>query len=202
MLTAKKMYENQLPDFVSEYLHEKKVNAEDRAVHVLCEYVGNDLHRLANEIDKIVISLPPGGVITADLVMAQVGVSKEYNIFELQKAILKGDTVLANKIVNYFSGNTRKNPIIPVVAFLFSFFSKLLLASQVADKSEKGVASELKVSPYAARDYTMALSRYPQLKIITSISALKDADMKLKGVNTGSADHGQILRELVWRLMN
>jgi len=202
MLTAKKMYENQLPDFVSDYLAEKKVKADDRAVHVLCEFVGNDLHRLTNEIDKIIISLPEGGAITADLVMTQVGVSKEYNIFELQKAILRGDSVLANKIVNYFASNTRKNPIIPVVAFLYSFFSKLLLASQAGDKSEKGVASELKLSPYAARDYTMALSRYPQLKIIANISALKEADMKLKGVNTGSADDGQIIRELVWRLMN
>lgn len=202
MLTAKKMYENQLPDFVADYLSEKKVKADDRAVQVLCEFVGNDLHRLANEIDKIIISLPAGGEITADMVMTQVGVSKEYNIFELQKAILRGDTMLANKIVNYFAGNTRKNPIIPVVAFLYSFFNKLLLASQVGDKSEKGVASELKVSPYVARDYTMALSRYPQLKIIANISALKEADMKLKGVNTGSANDGQIFRELVWRLMN
>ena len=202
MLTAKKMYDNQLPDFVAEYLADKKVKAEDRAVYVLCEYVGNDLHRIANEIDKIIISLPPGGVITADLVMNQVGVSKEYNIFELQKAILKGDAVLANKIVNYFAGNTRKNPIIPMVAFLYSFFSKVLLASQAQDKSEKAIASELKVSPYAVRDYTMALSRYPQLKLIANISALKDADMKLKGVNNGSADDGQIIRELVWRLMN
>ena len=78
--------------------------------------------------------------------------SKEYNIFELQKAIIQKDTLLANKIVNYFEGNTRKNPIIPVVAFLYSFFSKLLVASQAQDKSEKGLASELKVSPYAVSD--------------------------------------------------
>ena len=202
MLNTKKMYDNQLPEFVYEYMKEKKVQVDDRAVQVLCEYVGNDLHRLANEIDKLIISLPSGGSISVDQVMNQVGVSKEYNIFELQKAILQRDSLLANKIVNYFESNTKKNPMIPVVAFLYSFFSKLLMATQVADKSEKGLASELKVSPYAVRDYTLALRQYPQIKIIDNIAALKDADLKLKGVNTGSADEGQIFRELVWRIMN
>ena len=202
MLNTKKMYDNQLPEFVYEYMKEKKIQVDDRAVQVLCEYVGNDLHRLANEIDKLIISLPSGGSISVDQVMNQVGVSKEYNIFELQKAILQRDSLLANKIVNYFESNTKKNPMIPVVAFLYSFFSKLLMATQVADKSEKGLASELKVSPYAVRDYTLALRQYPQVKIIDNIAALKDADLKLKGVNTGSADEGQIFRELVWRIMN
>lgn len=202
VLNTKKMYDNQLPEFVYEYIKEKKVQVDDRAVQVLCEYVGNDLHRLANEIDKLIISLPSGGAISVEQVMNQVGVSKEYNIFELQKAILQRDSLLANKIVNYFESNTKKNPMIPVVAFLYSFFSKLLMASQVADKSEKGLASELKVSPYAVRDYTLALRQYSQLKIIDNIAALKDADLKLKGVNTGAADEGQIFRELVWRIMN
>ena len=202
MLTTKKLYDNQLPDFIYEYTHDKNVTIDDRAVQVLCEYVGNDLHRMANEIDKLIISLPPGGSIGVDQVMRQVGVSKEYNVFELQKAILHRDSMLANKIVNYFESNTRKNPMIPVVAFLFSFFSKLLIASQAVDKSEKGLASDLKVSPYALRDYTLALRQFPLQKIIDNLASIKEADLKLKGVNTGSADEGQIFRELVWRIMN
>jgi len=202
VLSTKRIYDNQLPEFVLEYTKEKKVAIEEQAIQALCEFVGTDLHRLANEIDKLVISLPAGSGITVDQVMRQVGISKEYNIFELQRAILKGDSLLANKIVNYFESNTRKNPIIPVVAFLYSFFSKLLMASQALDTSEKGIASELKVSPYAARDYTFALRRYPLPKIIDIISCLKDADLKLKGVNTGSIPEGQIFRELIWRVMN
>lgn len=201
-LTTKKLYDNQLPEFVAEYIKEKKIQAEDRAVQALCEFVGNDLHRLANEIDKLIISLGAGEPITAERVMNQVGVSKEYNIFELQKAIINRDALLANKIVNYFESNTKKNPMIPVVAYLFSFFSKLLAASQASDKSDKGLASELKVSPYAVRDYSLALRQYPVPKIIDNISSIKDADLKLKGVNAGSAGEGQIFRELVWRLMN
>ena len=202
MLSTKKLYENQLPEFVYEYIHEKKVTIDQQAVQVLCEYVGNDLHRMANEIDKLTISLPESGSIGVDQVMNQVGVSKEYNVFELQKAILRRDPLLANKIVNYFESNTRKNPMIPVVAFLYSFFSKLLMAAQVEDKSEKGLATELKVSPYALRDYTLALRQFPLPKIIDNLSSIKDADLKLKGVNTGSSDEGQIFRELIWRIMN
>jgi DNA polymerase-3 subunit delta len=202
MLTTKKLYDNQLPEFVQEYIHDKKISIDHQAVQVLCEYVGNDLHRMANEIDKLTISLPGSGSIDVDQVMKQVGVSKEYNVFELQRAILQRDTLMANKIVNYFESNTKKNPIIPVVAFLYSFFSKLLMATQVADKSEKGLASELKVSPYALRDYTLALRQFPLTKIIDNLASIKEADLKLKGVNTGSADDGQVFRELVWRIMN
>src|SRR5690606_18066256 len=179
-----------------------KLSIDDRGVIALCEFVGNDLHRLANEMDKLAINLAPGESISAEKVMNQVGISKEYNIFELQRAIIQKDTLLANKIVNYFESNTRKNPIIPVVAFLYSFFSKLLVASQAKDKSEKGLASELKVSPYAVRDYSFALRQYPVQRIIDNISFLKEADLKLKGVNSGSSTDGQVMRELIWRLIH
>lgn len=201
-INTKKLYDNQLPDFVVEYTRDKQIGIDDQAVQAICEYVGNDLHRVANEIDKMAIALPSGQPITAALVMNQVGVSKEYNIFELQKAIIRKDPLLANRIVNYFESNTRKNPMIPVVAFLFSFFSKLLVASQAQDKSEKGLASALKVSPYAVRDYSSALRQYPLEKILDNIAALKETDLKLKGVNAGSAGEGQIFRELVYRLMH
>lgn len=200
-VTSKKLYDNQLPDFVAEHVRGRKISIEDRAIQALCEFVGNDLNRLANEIDKLLISLPAGESITAERVMSQVGVSKEYNIFELQKAILHKDSFTVAKIVNYMASNTRKNPMIPIVAFLYSFFSKLLMATQAVDKSEKGLASALKVSPYAIRDYSLALRQYSPVKILYNISLLKETDLKLKGVNNASADEGQILRELVYRLM-
>jgi DNA polymerase-3 subunit delta len=201
-INTKKLYDNQLPEFVADYAREKKLAIEDRAIQALCEYVGNDLHRLTNEIDKLMIAIKSGEGITLEQVMNQVGVSKEYNIFELQKAIINRDTLLANKIVNYFESNTKKNPMIPVVAYLFSFFSKLLAGSVATDKSDKGLVSVLKISPYAARDYSLALRQYPTQKIIWNISYLKDADLKLKGVNSGSESDGQIFRELVYKLMN
>lgn len=199
-LNCKKIYDNQLPDFISEYARDKKINIDDRAVMALCEFVGNDLHRLTNEIDKLMIASTSNS-ISVEQVMNGVGVSKEYNIFELQKAIIRKDTLLANRIVNYFEANTRKNPLIPVVAFLYSFFSKLLAASQCPDKSDKGLVSTLRISPYAAKDYVYALRQYPTDKIIYSITSLKEADLKLKGVNSGSDTDGQILRELIFRIV-
>jgi DNA polymerase-3 subunit delta len=200
-LTTKKPYDNTLPEFVADYVKEKKISMDERAMITLCEFVGNDLHRLANEIDKLSLTLA-GGSISSEQVMNQVGVSKEYNIFELQKAILQRDTLLANRIVNFFESNTRKNPMIPVVAYLFSFFSKLLAATQAADKSDKGLVSALKISPYSAKDYSLALRQFPPDKIMENISSIKDADLKLKGVNSGSDTEGQIFRELVYRIMH
>jgi DNA polymerase-3 subunit delta len=199
--TFKKPYENQLPPFVLDYVIDKGFRIDDDAVRVLCEYVGNDLNRMANEIDKVLIAVPKGEIINADNVMSQVGISREYNIFELHKALIRKDFFLASKIVNYFEANTKKNPVIPAVAFLYSFFSKLLVASTSSDRSERGLVSLLKISPFAAKDYSTALNRFETSKIMNIISDLKDADLKLKGVNSGSQSEGQILKELVFKLM-
>jgi DNA polymerase III subunit delta len=197
----KKTYDNQLPDFVADYVKEKGFKIDDAAVRVLAEYVGNDLSRLANEINKVFIGVTKDEVITADKVMAQVGVSREYNIFELQKALIRKDALSAAKIVNYFEGNTKKNPVIPMIAFLYSFFSKLLAASAASDKSERGLVALLKISPFAAKDYTNALQYYSTPKIIDNISLIKQSDLKLKGVGSGDIGEGQILKELIFRLM-
>jgi len=199
--TFKKVYENQLGDFILEYVKGKGYRFEDNAVRVLAEYVGNDLNRLANEIDKVLIGVSAEEVITAEKVMSQVGISKEYNIFELQKALIRKDLLQVSKIVNYFEGNTRKNPVIPLVAFLYSFFSKLLIAHSTTDRSEKGLVTALKISPFAVKDYSAALNYYSLHKVITGITLLKQADLKLKGVDSGSETEGQILKELVFRLM-
>ncbi len=200
--TFKKPYENQLADFVLDLMKERGAKIDDAGVQMLCEYIGNDLNRLCNEIDKVLIDAQPGETISAEKVMAKVGISKEYNIFELQKALIQKDILLASKIVNYFESNTKKNPIIPMIAFLYSFFSKLLIASAAVDKSERGLITALKISPFAAKDYTNALQRYSLTKIAENVSLIKNADLKLKGVNSGSESDGQILKELVFRLMS
>lgn len=200
LVTSKKIYDNKLPEFIAGYAHDRKIVIEDKAVMALGEFVGNDLHRLTNEIDKLIIAAGEKP-ITFEQVIQGVGVSKEFNIFELQKAVIRKDAMMVNRIANYFEANTRKNPIIPVVAFLFSFFSKLLVASQCADKSDRGLVSALRISPYAAKDYTLALRHYPTSHIIGAISALKEADLKLKGVNSGSASDGQVLKELLFRIV-
>jgi len=200
-LTFKRPYENQLGEFISEYVTDRGFKIEDAAIRILAEYVGNDLSRLANEIDKVLIGTSKDAPIKAEAVMNRVGISKEYNIFELQKAFVTKNVFLATRIAHHFKQNTKRNPVIPIVALLYSFFSKLLIASSMADTSEKGLVTALKISPFAARDYSAASRRYPVDKIIENITLLKEADLKLKGVNSGSSEEGDILKELVFRLM-
>lgn len=197
----KKPYDSALSEFVMDYFRDKGFKADDGAVSVLVEYVGNDLNRLANEMEKVLISSSAEQIITADDVMAKVGVSREYNIFELQKALIMKDSLRVAKMISYFEGNTKKNPVIPIVAFLYSFFSKVLIAHGAADKSEKGLITALKINPYGVRDYSAALSRFSAAKVMDVISLLKTADLKLKGVNSGSEDEGQILKELLIRII-
>lgn len=200
--TFKKPYQNQLPEFVQEYFSENGYKAEPKGAQVLCEYVGNDLSRLANEIDKLLIGRQKEETITADYIMSRVGISREYNIFELQKAVISRDAAKAFQIVQYFQANTKRNPVIVTVAFFYSFFSKLLIAAYAKDKSERGLVSELKISPYAAKDYSSTLSQYSAYQIQQAITLIKTADLKLKGVNSGSGeDEGQILQELMCGIM-
>jgi len=200
--TFKKMYDNQLPAFVEEYVSSKGYSIDDKGVRVFCEFVGNDLNRLSNEIDKVLISTPAGSTISGDVIMTQVGMSREFNIFELQKALIFKDTYQAARIVNYIASTTKRNPVIPLVAFLYSFFSKLLIASSAKATGERELVSLLKISPFAAKDYSSALARYQTPGIINIIGLLKETDLKLKGVNSGSASEGDILKELVFRLMS
>lgn len=200
-LTFKKLYDNQLPDFVRNYLNERKIEHDPESAQVLCDLVGNDLSRLANEVDKIRIALKEGSRLTANRVLDLVGVSRDYNIFELQKALIRADRLAAARIAAYFEANIKRNPVIPIVAFLYAFFSKLLVASGLEQKDEKSIINALRINLYAARDYTAALSKYSTQKILNNIKELSEADLKLKGVDSGSVTEGQLLRELVFKLL-
>lgn len=200
-VTFKKPYENQLPDFIEEFVKARGCDIDGGAVRVLCESVGTDLGRLSMEIDKVLTAKPAGYRITEEAVMAQVGMSREFNIFELQKALIHQDAYQACRIADYFAGNTRRNPAIMVVAFLFSFYSKLWTVAVASSKGGKEAVNSLKINAYAMRDYTAALQKYSVGMLARNISLLKEADLRLKGVNSGTTDEGQVLKELVIRLI-
>ncbi|MEL7004224.1 MAG: DNA polymerase III subunit delta, partial [Bacteroidota bacterium] len=172
------------------------------ATQMLADAIGNDLERLANEIDKMLINFKEPVQIDEGIVNKYVGISKDYNVFELQKALIVKDVIKANKIVNYFESNPKKNPIIPVIAVIFSFYSKLLVAFHTKDKSERNLASVLKVNPYFVKDYSLALNRYSVAQVINNIRHIKEADLKSKGVNNTSTSDGQLLRELIFKLLH
>lgn len=206
LVTTKKLYDNQLPDWITQYVSEQGFRIEDKAVQMLADFVGNNLERLSNEIEKVLINFNGRAeervVITPEIVQKYVGISKEYNVFELQKALGVGDVVKANYIVNYFDANPKANPIIPIIAALFTFFSKLLLVHSATDKTEHGLATLLKIKPFFVKEYQIAARNFPMNKVIQNIHFLREADLRSKGVDNGSNTEGQVLKELVFKLMH
>lgn len=202
LVSTKKLYDNQVPAWVDGYIKSKKFGINTKSTQMLADAIGNDLERLANEIDKMLINFKEPVQIDEEIVNKYVGISKDYNVFELQKALIFKDVLKANKIVKYFEANPKKNPIIPVISVLFSFYSKLLMAHHSKDKSERNIASVLKINPYFAKDYMAALNKYSLIQVINNIRHIKEADLKSKGVNNPSTSDGQLLRELVFKLLH
>jgi DNA polymerase-3 subunit delta len=200
-LNFKRIQEKELPGFVNEFVRGKGHKIEDDAIRVLCESVGTDLSRMTSEISKVVGSKGQGSTVTAVEIMNQVGMSREFNVFELQKALIRQDKAKACLITDYFTSNTRKNSPIMIVAFLYSFYSKLYAFAAASLKSEGTPVNALKISPYAMGDYSSALQRYPVSRLEENVMLLKETDLRLKGVNAGSTGDGQLLKELVLRLV-
>ena len=192
----------ELPGWIEQYIRQRGYQINDRSVMMLSEYVGTNLERLVNEIGKILINLEDGGMINEDLVQKYVGISKEYNVFELQRAISFRDPVKANKIVRYFAANAKANPVIPMIALLYSFYSKLLIFHGTRDKSDSALMGAMGVRNFALKEYKAAARNYPLGKVMQSIGLLREADLKSKGVNSGTMKDGEILKELVFKLMH
>lgn len=202
LVEAKKMYDNKLPDWILNYVKTKQYRIQPPAAQLLADYIGNDLSRLSNEIDKLTLNIAGQSEINADHIQKFVGISKEYNVFELQAALTKRNVLKANQIIHYFNSNPKSNPAIMVVVTLFGFFTKVLLAHSVADKSDSGMAAALGINPYFAKDYTAAARNYDFAKTARIIHYLREADLQCKGVESGSVSEDGILRELVYKILH
>lgn len=199
LVESKKLYDNQVPTWINGYIKSKGYSIDTKATQMLSDFIGNDLERLSNEIDKVLINYKEKIELNGDIIQQHVGISKDFNVFELQNALQTKDVVKANRIINYFESNPKKNPIIPTIAMIYSFFSKLLVASSAKDKSQGNLAKVLKVNPYFVKDYLNAMHYYSLPKITTIIECIHEADLRSKGVGFSGND-GQILKELVFKI--
>ncbi|RDV14827.1 DNA polymerase III subunit delta [Pontibacter diazotrophicus] len=202
LLTTKKLYDNQVPAWVTNYLKQKGVKATQPAVLLLSEFIGADLSRLSNEIDKLLINLKPGATIDERAVQENVGISKEYNIFELQSALIARDALKAHRIIQYFEANPKNNPLIPNLSLLFSFFTKLLSLHTAADKSEAGIRKSLGNRGFLVKEYMQALRVFPLQRCIDIIHFIRVADLQVKGITGGDMSDAAILRELVFKMLH
>jgi DNA polymerase III subunit delta len=202
LLGIKKLYENKLVDWVADYCHKQGVKVSPKACQLLADNIGNDLKRLAGEIDKILLNLRVDEEISAATVERLVGISREYNVFELQKALVNRDIVKANRIVDFFGRNPKDNPLVVILAQLYAYFAKVLLVQASRDQSEKGLASVLGVNPFFVKDYLQAARTFPIAKVADIIHAVRRADARSKGIDCPTMSEGDILRELVFEVLH
>ncbi|HAM09567.1 MAG: DNA polymerase III subunit delta [Bacteroidetes bacterium GWE2_41_25] len=193
----------QIPAWIERYLMTKGIKSEPSASALLTEYLGTDLHKIANELDKLIITLPASKpMITNALIEKNIGISKDYNNFELQKAIGERNILKSNMIIRYFADNPKDNPITLTIASLFSLFSKLLTYHYLPDKSKNNVAAALKVHPFFVKDYESAAVRYNAKKTVEIVSLLRTYDMRSKGYNDPGTEPGDLMKELVFRILH
>lgn len=204
LFESKKLKDAQLSGFISSYLKRKRVDIEPKASEMMAEFVGADLNRMAGELEKLVITLPDGcSRITPEQIERNIGISKDYNNFELRNALITKDVLKANLIVKYFNNNIKNNPLQVTLAVLFGFFSNLMLTYYAPGKSEQEIASFLGLrSPWQAKDYLAAMKKYSGVKVMQIIGEIRLCDAKSKGVKNSSVSDGDLLRELIYFIMH
>ena len=204
LFESKKIKDAQLHGFISSYLKRRSVEIEPKASEMMAEFVGADLSRMAGELEKLIITLPREQKrITPEQIERNIGISKDYNNFELRSAIVEKDILKANKIIKYFEENPKTNPIHMTLSLLFGFFSNLMLAYYAPEKTEQGIASFIGLkTPWQSREYLSAMRRYSGVKTMQIIGEIRYADAKSKGVGNSSLSDGDILRELVFKILH
>lgn len=201
-LEFKPLYDNQLPDWINTHVKEKKYSINPKASFLLAESLGNDLSKIANEINKLTIHLKEGGEITPELIHDNIGISKDYNIFEFQDALAKKDILRANRIINFFAANEKEHHPVMILGSLYSYFSKILRYHFLPDKNKFSVAQALGVNPFFVDGYAKAAANYSSGKLKAIFSLLKESDLKLKGVDNGATSHSEILKEMVFKILH
>lgn len=204
LFESKKVKDAQVPLFIAAYMKKKGIDAEPKASAMLADFIGADLSRLTGELEKLIITMPKNQKrLTPDQVEKNIGISKDYNNFELRSALVEKDILKANRIIKYFEENPKTNPIQMTLSLLFNFFSNLMLTYYAPDKSEQGIAAMLGLkTSWQARDYMSAMRRYSGIKTMQIVGEIRYADAKSKGVDNSSMTDGDILRELVFKILH
>jgi DNA polymerase III subunit delta len=197
---SKKLYDNQVPSWVKQYCVSKKYRIEERAAQLIAEYLGNDLSKVSNELDKLMINVSSDVEINTTHIEQNIGISKDFNVFELNDAISTRNVLKANRIVNYFAANPRANPLVVTLGSLFAHFNKLIMYHSIPDKSK--AASAMGVNPYFIKDYETASRNYKLLQLVNIISVLREYDLKSKGLGSAGVEEGELLKEMVFKIMH
>ncbi|WP_372751196.1 DNA polymerase III subunit delta [Labilibaculum sp.] len=203
LFESKKIYENQIPDWIKAYTQKLGYQIESKACFLLAEFLGNNLSKITNALDKLTINLSDTKKISPLDIEKNIGISKDFNNFELQNALGKKDVFKANQIINYFATNQKNNPMVVTIALLHSYFSKVLKYYFIKNKmNDKTIASALQINPFFVKDYKLAAKNYNPKKLVSIVSLLREYDLKSKGFGDVSTKHGDLLKELIFKILH
>lgn len=203
LFESKKLYDNQLPGWINDWAAAHKCRINPKATALIADYLGNDLEKIANELEKLLINLPAGQEVGVKEIEENIGISRDYNVFELTAALSARDTLKSFRIVQYFAANPKANPFVLTMGSLATHFTRVLNYHSLKDRSPANVASVLKVNPFFVKDYELAARHYSAQKTIDIIHLLRTYDLKSKGVDsTGNTTDGELLKELVYQIIH
>ncbi len=203
VFTSNRIYENKVPDWIEEYLAQKNYSISPQAAQILTSYLGNDLSKVANELEKLVIAVKDTNKITPEHIEKNIGLSKEFNIFELQNALGEKNVFKANQIIQFFGANPTSNPIQKTISNLYYYFSKLFTYHFLKDKSDRNVSAELRVHPFIAKSYIAAAKRYSPTKLYEIMGILREYDMKSKGFEVSTmVDSADLQKEMIYKILH
>jgi DNA polymerase III subunit delta len=202
---GKKLYDNQAPDWIANYCRSKKLQIDGPTAALLAEYLGTELSKITNEIDKLALNLAPGAAITAQHIQEFVGISKEYNVYELQKAFATRDLAKLARIQQNFESNIKKNPLIVTISSLHAYFSKVFMLHFLRNSPDAEVLKALELrSDWFLKEYKLAMNNYSVTQVKTILGYLKAYDLRSKGVDTDTTSTGEeeLMKELFFKMLN
>ncbi len=199
---GKKLYDNQIPGWIASYVKQNGYGITPPAMQMLADHLGTDLGKIVNELKKLFINIKKGSEIDKGIIEENIGISKDYNIFEFQNALGARDSKKAFRVAKYFADNPKSNPFVMTTGILYQFFSKVLLYHSLKDKKQQNAASELGIHPFFVKDYAVAARNYKPEKILRIFSQLREYDLKSKGLGNETTDSGELLRELTYKILN
>jgi DNA polymerase-3 subunit delta len=202
IVCSKKIKEDKAGIWLKDYLSQKGLRIQASSVELMVSFVGVDLQRMAHEADKLAVNLPQGAEVGAEEIEQYIGISREYNIFEFQQALSNRNVAKAQKIAFYFAANTKQNPVPPMLIMLFNYFMKVLQVHDLGSLPDADIAKQLGVNPYFVRDYINAKRNYPLAKVVRVLEAIKNADLKVKGVIGQMASEREIILDLSFEILH
>lgn len=200
---SQKLRDYEMSAWINKYLRTKNVTADEKAIVMLTDFLGTDLSKVVNEIDKLLLTKPANtNKITPEHIEKNIGISKDFNVFELQTALINKDIVKANRIIRYFADNKKSNPMVVVLSQLFNYFSNIMLYHYLPDKSQSAVASELKINPYFVKDFQKAAQTFNAWKTMNILSLIRETDARGKGIESNGVEDGELLKELIYKILH